>query len=303
VRTPGSVNQSLERLRNSLYSFTVDSNSGDNSISAVVLSRNHSSTVANSLLSLNREFPGMPIILIDSASSDNTVEVARCTAQSNSINLSIICKNFPTVRSLAEGFGRCTTDYVLILSMDDELMKGYGVLARKWLNFQGKGVALNWALRLEDESGNYLGDRKPSWSGSRIPDLCKLAFKNLGTAPGCIVNRRVVADSELFALHSESLIEDQLMWYYLLQEGHIDKILKPHVLYRRSSRSLSHRQDSEFIFHIGYVFGFVATRLKLGMPVLATRMLKRHGWTSEYRAGFKYGRAKSTADQLYTQNL
>jgi len=244
----------------------------------------------------------MPIVLVDSASRDDTVEIARTIAQRNSMKLSIICNSFPTVRSLAEGFRNCTTEFVLILSMDDELMHGYGVVAREWLIKEGKGVALNWALRLEDESGNYLGARSPKWSRFRKLDLVRLAFKNLGTAPGCIVDRKIVTDSELFSLHSQSLIEDQLMWYYLLQKGRIDRISNPHVLYRRSSTSLSQRQDSEFRFHVGYVLGFVATRLKLETPVSILRMLKGYGWTPEYRKGFKSGSAKAKINKIDVTN-
>jgi glycosyltransferase involved in cell wall biosynthesis len=272
---------------------TVDANLRD--FGAILLSRNHEETIHLAISSVDREFHGVPVVLVDVGSSDRTVRVALQVAKDLNLDLKILHSSLATVGSLEIGCQELGTKFVFMLSTDDELLHGYGFAATQWLKSANRGMGLNFGLRLEDFSGNFLTYKKPLWTNQSKLNRLLLSVKNLGTAPGAIFNADVLFRANFFARHKDSLIEDHLLWFYLLECGRIDVVDEPLVLYRRHPDSLSSRTDPSFARAVGFSYGFISGRMGVTMIAGQIRRVSKFSRMEGYAQGYREGAQASLA--------
>lgn len=259
------------------------------SLGVLLLSYNHEHTITATLTSVFAELPKHPLFLMDAGSSDRTVLTALEFAGSQGRQLRHASQPGSTIETLARGIEALDCKYCVILSSDDSLMGDYGAFASSWIFSSRRGSALNWTLRMQDPSGALVGYRKPLWTGMRRIDQKALAFRNLGTAPGSIIDTSALLDSGFFRDHPRGLIEDHLMWFYLLEYGRIDKSHCVGVRYRLEPASLSKRRDPVFMETMGFNYGFAAGAANVEFLSRTVRRTSRMSHFDGYRQGYQNG--------------
>ena len=259
------------------------------SLGVLLLSYNHEHTITTTLTSVFAELPEHPLFLMDAGSSDLTVPTALEFAGSQGRQLRHASQPGTTIETLARGIESLGCRYCVILSSDDSLMGDYGAYASTWISSSRRGSALNWTLRMQDPSGAFVGYRKPLWTGMRRLDQKALAFRNLGTAPGSIIDTSALLDSGFFRDHPRGLIEDHLMWFYLLEYGRIDKSHRVGVRYRLEPASLSKRRDPIFMETMGFNYGFAAGAANVELLSRTVRRTSRMSHFDGYRKGYQNG--------------
>jgi len=258
-------------------------------LGVLLLSYNHERTVTATLNSVFAELPQHRLFLMDAGSSDLTIPTALEFADRQGHGLSHASQPGTTIETLARGIEALECRYCVILSSDDSLMNGYGAYLSSWISSSRRGSALNWTLRMQDPSGALVGYRKPLWTGIRRLDQKALALRNLGTAPGSVIDTSALLDSGFFRDHPRGLIEDHLMWFYLLEYGHIDKSHRVGVRYRLEPASLSKRRDRVFMETMGFNYGFAASASSVELLSRAVRRTSRMSHFDGYRHGYEEG--------------
>ena len=88
---------------------------------------------------------------------------------------------------------------------------------------------------------------------------------------------------------STRLIEDHLMWFYLLEYGRIDKSHRVGVRYRLEPASLSKRRDPVFMETMGFNYGFAAGAANVELLSRIVRQTSRMSHFDGYRQGYQNG--------------
>ena len=109
-------------------------------ISFVVTNYNYGEFLHRCLKSIfNQRYPNIECVLVDDASTDNSVEIAKAIEPPphRCFSLVVNSKNLGQTQACIEGFERTSGAYVAFIDADDELDPGYA-LAHIWAHFSSR---------------------------------------------------------------------------------------------------------------------------------------------------------------------
>jgi len=263
-------------------------------LTIVVLARNHQEFIGETLESVAREFgPHLTVVFVDTGSSDATRSVAYSTAHRLGIPLKCVEGDFTTVQALSAVDPFISTPYVMLISGDDFLLPGYGRKSAALLHEIDHMVCLNFELLVGDRQGCVTGTSRPLWVKSRVLNRILMAFTNPGRAPGSIVPWTMIRKSGLLHRHSECLVDDYIIWSYLVRECRFKNVPGSFVFYRRhpSAQGFQKRSD-RYAWSLGYAAG-VARRVAVPALFRPIHMLVVWRWSRKFdshrRRSFRTG--------------
>lgn len=215
-------------------------------VTVILLSYNHERYIRDALESIARQSIGRPkLVVVDDASNDRTVAVARDWLQDTKYDASVIAHrvNAGVCRSFNDGLNCVTTSWVCIMSADDwmEADRFERQLSR------AAGVGAEVGVIYSDAS--YVNDDGTARPGSYIDDRLMRDFRPEGDILGPLVRgsflpphalliRTIVFDH--VGVFDESLEhEDYDMWLRIAAEYEFAFAPGKVVVYRNSDNSLS----------------------------------------------------------------
>jgi len=187
---------------------------------------------------------------------------------------------FTTVRVLHEMLPLMKSDSVVLLAADDALTGEYKSVMLDSLPNLKHPIVLNSTQILTDEELKPVGYAYPRWSTREWLNRLWLSFENPGKAPGSVIPRQAVLDSDFMNVDPRCLIEDFPLWLFLSDSAQFRHVSHPVVRYRQHANSLSGKaQNADFCWSIGYCVGLAEARA----TTLLERLLVRLGRRRWYR--------------------
>lgn len=246
-------------------------------VTAIVVMRDHARFLDDCLTSIKREFGcGLPVILVDTGSSDQSVSVALEVSRREKMNVHLLqCeRGHTTLDAIRLAGDFIETDYIFGLSADDALGTGYRVGVESAIALGISSVTF-FNLTVTDNELNPLRPRSPRWSSSRAENRRKLLRGNPGTAPGALLPWSAVSGRDLVAKAPKILIEDYWLWWMLVERVDFRVSTQGEVLYRQHSGNLTAMHtDAAYARSLGYCVGLARTKARSPREVAWTYALE-----------------------------
>ena len=232
----------------------------DDSLTFIVLARNHQSFIHECLLSLDCSLrASSEIVFIDLGSTDSTVDFARSFFSQFDRKFRVIelkGERLTSTFGLQQILPSVDTEWVGIISGDDVITGNYLAVLEKAISKRARNAVFNFVLQMTDTNLIPLRQAKPRWTRSRFLNTLWMCFENPGKSPGSVLPVQQVRVSKFMNIDPRCLIEDYPLWLCLNKSVRFKKIGNGEVLYRQHAQSLS-RSDvsSEYAWSIGYCIG------------------------------------------------
>lgn len=250
----------------------------------LIISYHQDHYLADALKSVKQNFNlGDEIVIALLDSSEISIENTRNLLQEQALSARLVKFDnppFTTVKALQHMLPLMTSDSVVLLSADDALGSGYKHVTLQHLAGNTHPVVLNSALILADENLDAVGNAYPRWSSHGWLNRLWLFFENPGKAPGSVIPRQAVLDSDFMKVDPRCMIEDYPLWLLLSHSARFRRVRQPVVRYRQHPNSLSRKVDNaNFCWSIGYCIGLAEARANN----VSERLLARFGRRRWYR--------------------
>jgi glycosyltransferase involved in cell wall biosynthesis len=235
-------------------------NHRDNSLTFIVLARNHELFIHDCLRSLDSNLhPSTEIIFADLGSTDSTVVSARSFLNQVSRKFRIVefsSEKLTSTFGLQQLLPSITTQWVGIISGDDAITDQYVSVFEASVLKAETNTVFNFVLQMTDKNLVPLRKATPRWTRSALLNTLWMTFENPGTSPGSIFPVQQVRNSKFMNIDPHCLIEDYPLWLCLNGSVTFKKIGDGEVLYRQHTQSLSRSEgSSDYAWSIGYSIG------------------------------------------------
>jgi glycosyltransferase involved in cell wall biosynthesis len=235
-------------------------NPRDNSLTFIVLARNHELYIHDCLRSLDSHLhPSTEIVFADLGSTDSTLISARGFLNQVSRKFKVVefsGEKLTSTFGLQQLLPSITTQWVGIISGDDAITGQYVSVIEEAFSKAEINTVFNFVLQMTDTNLVPLRQAKPRWSRSALLNTLWMFFENPGKSPGSILPVQQIRNSKFMNIDSHCLIEDYPLWLCLNGSVTFKKIGDGEVLYRQHSQSLSRSEvSSDYAWSIGYCIG------------------------------------------------
>ncbi len=236
-------------------------------VSVICITRNHERFCVEALDSvLNQTYKNIEWIILDAASTDNTVEIIdNWLVENNADAVFLKEKDLKSITvNLNKALAYAHGEYLQILSLDDVLQNEK--LEQQIKIFQSipyLGLLLSNAIRFNElaETGRYTQtDSNRNFENYSNKELSELFLEhNYFCAPGALI--KLDALNHLQGFDENLFIEDTDMWFRFCISDWLVKYQDiVHVKYREHSTSFWHNVNHKII--IGYFQFYVKHKLK-----------------------------------------
>jgi glycosyltransferase involved in cell wall biosynthesis len=235
-------------------------NHRDNSLTFIVLARNHELFILDCLRSLDSYLhPSTELVFADLGSTDLTVDSARSYLKQVSRKFRVVefsGENLTSTFGLQQLLPSITTQWVGMISGDDAITGQYVSVIEKALPKAKTNTVFNFVLQMTDLNLVPLRKATPRWSRSALLNTLWMFFENPGTSPGSIFPVQQIRNSKFMNIDPNCLIEDYPLWLCVNGSATFKKIGGGEVLYRQHAQSLSRSKvRSDYAWSIGYCIG------------------------------------------------
>jgi len=228
-------------------------------VSVIVPNHNHAKYLPERLSSIiNQTFQDFELIILDDASTDNSLEIiSRCVGHlphrliTNDENSGSVFRQWDKGISLAKG------ELIWIAESDD--VADPGLLEKVVRKLVESGAALAYCQSLSiDSDGNVTGDLKyltdeyspDLWSSDFVVNgvyLCAnyLAIMNVIPNASAVVFRRKFYIDPLTIIHHVKLIGDWALWAHIAMQGTVAFISEPLNKFRSGLYSVRTREEKD----------------------------------------------------------
>jgi len=252
----------------------------DTRLGVLIISYHQEHFLADAVKSVRQGFGDQDEIVVAVLDpTRKTIETIRSLLSETTLSIRVATFNIPpftTVRVLHEMLPLMKSDCIVLLAADDALTGEYKSVMLDSLSDSKRPVVLNSTLILTDEELKPVGYAYPRWSTREWLNRLWLLFENPGKAPGAVIPRQAVIDSDFMNLDSRCLIEDFPLWLFLSDRAQFRHVNHPVVRYRQHANSLSGKvRNADFCWSIGYCIGLVEAHATTFLERLLVRLGRR----------------------------